>query len=83
MMLALKGKLTLLDENTGVVKSRKEEVKSPWNDVILALVDMGHDKKNVEEAVEKIVAKSPKQDNETTSAYEDKLFRQVLVELAK
>lgn len=45
MMLALKGKLTLLDENTGRVKSPKEEAKSPWNDVIMALVDMGYDKK--------------------------------------
>ena len=83
MMLALKGKLTLLDENTGRVKNQKEEAKSPWNDVIMALVDMGYDKKNVEEAIEKIVAKSPNQGGGSKSAYEEKLFRQVIVELAK
>ena len=49
----------------------------------MALVDMGYDKKNVEDAIEKIVAKSPNQDGESKSAYEEKLFRQVIVELAK
>ena len=83
MMLALKGKLTLLDENTGRVKSPKEEGKSPWNDVIMALVDMGYDKKNAEEAIEKIVVKSPNQDGESKSTYEEKLFRLAIVELAK
>ena len=83
MMLALKGKLTLLDENTGRVKNLKEEEKSPWNDVIMALVDMGYDKKNAEEAIEKIVAKSPNQDGESKSTYEEKLFRLAIVELAK
>ena len=49
----------------------------------MALVDMGYDKKNAEEAIEKIVAKSPNQDGESKSTYEEKLFRLAIVELAK
>lgn len=79
MMLTLKGKLTLSDDQYVIKVPKKQD--SAWNDVIVALCDMGFERKNVEEAVAKTF---PKIDNSLSKAdAEEALFRQVLVELAK
>ena len=75
MLLTLKGKLTLLSENeksTGKV--------SVWNDVIIALTNMGYDKKNCETVVEKIAKDLDA--SLTQSAKEEIIFRKAIVELS-
>lgn len=75
MLLTLKGKLTLLSENeksTGKV--------SLWNDVIIALTNMGYDKKNCETVVEKI--SKDLDASLTQSAKEEIIFRKAIVELS-
>ena len=42
MLLALKGKLSLFDEDISIIHKKPN---SPWQDVILALVNMGYEKK--------------------------------------
>ena len=73
MMLALKGKLTL-SVSTGIGKEKKSE----WEDVITALTQMGYDKKDCEETVQKLGNLDP--------SYPDLqrriIFRQAIVELA-
>ena len=84
MMLALKGKLTLLEENQQF--AGKREKSSPWNDVIVALTDMGYDRKRVEETVERLAAENKEKlsdMNENKALIEEQLFRQAIVELAK
>ena len=84
MMLALKGKLTLLEENQS--SAGKREKTSPWNDVIVALTDMGYDRKRVEETVERLAAENKEKlsdMNGNKALIEEQLFRQAIVELAK
>lgn len=88
MMLALKGKLTLLDEQTGIVKARTVENVSPWNDVINALCDMGYERRVVEQTIQRLVDKSVADGADSSSGAshadkEEKLFRAAIVELAK
>ena len=74
-LVTLKGKLTLLSENeksTGKV--------SVWNDVIIALTNMGYDKKNCETVVEKIAKDLDA--SLTQSAKEEIIFRKAIVELS-
>lgn len=87
MMLALKGKLTF-SETSGFT-ARKAEKENPWIDVVTALTDMGYDRRQCEEAVEKlaalIIAEHEKSGKDTSNraAVEDELFRRAIVELAK
>jgi Holliday junction DNA helicase RuvA len=82
MMLALKGKLELSDGDNGTSGNRRlaGEQISPWNDVIVALVNMGYDRKNIEEVIQciekEIDSSLPR------STREEQLFRRALVELA-
>ncbi|HBB42281.1 MAG TPA: Holliday junction branch migration protein RuvA [Treponema sp.] len=81
MLLQLKGKLNL--EETVVVATR---TVLPFADVVTALVSMGYDKKNAEDAVAKITdAKKTDADfqNLSQKQKEDSVFREALVELAQ
>ncbi len=76
MLLSLKGKLTLLADTTSASASNKSE----WNDLIVALVEMGYDKKNCEQVVDKI---SLELDTSLShSQKEEAIFRRAIVELA-
>ena len=77
MLLALKGKLSLSDDDISIIHKKPN---SPWQDVILALVNMGYEKKAVEELVERLSEKADK--NQSKKEQEDWLFRQAIVELA-
>lgn len=74
MLLTLKGKLQLYSTEKVVSK------KSEWDDVIIALTNMGYDKKNCEVVVEDI-AKSL-DISLTQKAKEEQIFRRAIVELA-
>ncbi|MDR1748489.1 MAG: Holliday junction branch migration protein RuvA [Spirochaetaceae bacterium] len=75
MLLTLKGKLVFSAEQSGSAG----EV-SPWQDIVLALVSMGFDKKAAEEAVRKIdAALGPKL---TAQERESALFRQAIIALS-
>ena len=77
MLLALKGKLLLSVEDISIIQKKAE---SPWKDVVLALINMGYEKKAVEEHIEKL---SEQMDmNLSKKEQEDWLFRQSIVELA-
>ncbi len=85
MLLQLKGKLTLSDGVSGSAPS-VSSAKSPYDDVIGALVNMGYERKNVEQTVSRLVAELEKDGGFTAlgqSAKEDSLFRKALVEMAQ
>jgi Holliday junction DNA helicase RuvA len=75
MLLTLKGKLTLYSEN-----EKSSSKVSVWNDVIIALTNMGYDKKNCETVVEKIAKDIDS--SLSQSAKEELLFRKAIVELS-
>lgn len=84
MMLTLKGKLTLLDEDGTVIQVVRTKADSPWADVINGLVDMGHDRARCEQVVERIASEIKDPDHKMSQALkEDKIFRMALVELAR
>lgn len=76
MLLALKGKLAI-SEDTIVVRTKEA---SRWADVIIALTNMGYDKKEAEDLVNRI----GEEIDETLGKKEaeDLLFRRAIVELA-
>lgn len=81
IMLTLKGKLTLDDSTKSVSNSEKSE----FQDVINSLVDMGYDKRDVQEIVQKIVGELIDNANfisKSHTAKEEMIFRQALVDLA-
>lgn len=83
MLLQLKGKLTLQDNDSTVRASAKS---TPYADVISALVNMGYDRKIAEgavEAVSKKVSQDPSFEKQTQAKKEDLVFRQSLMELAQ
>ena len=75
MLLTLKGKLTLYSDN-----EKSSSKVSVWNDVIIALTDMGYDKKNCEEVIERLAKDLDSSLSQT--AKEELLFRKAIVELA-
>ena len=75
MLLTLKGKLTLYSEN-----EKFSSKVSVWNDVIVALTNMGYDKKNCETVIEKIAKDIDS--SLSQSAKEELLFRKAIVELS-
>ncbi len=81
MLLQLKGKLSIQEDSSPVRSSAV-----PYSDVVNALVSMGYEKKNVENAVESI-AKSLEADGKfallSKSEQEDSIFRRAIVELAQ
>lgn len=84
MLLTLKGKLTMLDENGAVIQVVRSKAASPWADVINGLVDMGYDRAKCEQIVERVASEIRDPDHKMSQALkEDKIFRTALVELAR
>ncbi|MBQ5400985.1 MAG: Holliday junction branch migration protein RuvA [Treponema sp.] len=82
MLLQLKGKLTLSDEN--VPASRQTVV--PFSDVIKALADMGYERKSCETVVSEIASELGNDTSfaqKTQAEKEDAIFRRALVEMAR
>ena len=75
MLLTLKGKLTLYSDN-----EKSSSKVSVWNDVIIALTDMGYDKKNCEVVIERLA--KDLDSSLTQTAKEEILFRKAIVELS-
>ncbi len=85
MLLQLKGKLSL-SESEPSSSSAASSAKSPYSDVIGALVNMGHDRKSAEQTVSRLVEELEKDASFTSlaqAAKEDSLFRRALVEMAQ
>lgn len=81
MMLALKGKLTM-NQNETVVRVSSP---TPYADLILSLQSMGYDKRQVEGAVARLADEMNKDSDfagKSQKDREDILFRKVLMELA-
>lgn len=81
MMLALKGKLTLNRDETVV----RVSAPTPYADVISSLVQMGYDKRTVEQKVALIVQELSKDsafESKSQTEKEDILFKKVVVGLA-
>ncbi|MBQ7167630.1 MAG: Holliday junction branch migration protein RuvA [Treponema sp.] len=84
MLLQLKGKLTLPEGAGGA--SPASAPKSPYSDVIGALVDMGHEKRSAEQTVARLVEELSKDESFSSlgqAQKEDLLFRKALVEMAR
>ena len=84
MLLQLKGKLTLSEGTSGAAPSSAP--KSPYSDVIGALVDMGHEKRSAEQTIARLVEELAKDESFSSlgqAQKEDLLFRKALVEMAR
>ncbi len=84
MMLALKGKLHLDDGTSSSTSSSRTTQASPWEDVVMALVNMGYEKKQCEQAITKLLdeLKTDEEFNAKNRAgQEELLFRRAIVEL--
>lgn len=81
MMLTLKGKLTLIDD----VTDGKRNKISKWQDVISALVNMGYEKKHVENVIDNLeeVLKEELNNINLDAQKEELIFRRAIVELAQ
>ncbi|MGI5069572.1 Holliday junction branch migration protein RuvA [Treponema pectinovorum] len=79
MMLALKGKLTLLEDS----KIVRLENSNPFADVVSSLVSMGYEKKNVEQKVFELASKNQEfLKDKSQKEQEDFIFRKAIVEFA-
>ncbi len=81
IMLTLKGKLSLEDST----KSAGHPETAEFQDVINSLVDMGYDKRDVTEVVDKITAQLMENSEFASKSHtgkEEMIFRQALVDLA-
>ncbi len=84
MMLALKGKLHLDDGSPSSKNSSKASVSSPWDDVVMALVNMGYEKKQCEQTISKLLddLKTDEDFNaKNRQGQEEVLFRRAIVDL--
>ncbi|MBR6081185.1 MAG: Holliday junction branch migration protein RuvA [Treponema sp.] len=82
MLLQLKGKLTLSDENEGAAR----QTTVPFSDVIKALADMGYERKSCETVVSEIASELGNDGSfaqKTQAEKEDAIFRRALVEMAR
>ena len=70
----------LLSRNIMYYKKKGKYQKGTWNDVIIALTNMGYDKKNCETVIEKIAKDIDS--SLSQSAKEELLFRKAIVELS-
>lgn len=81
MILALKGKLKLSEQNSTIIKLSKNSL---FVDVINSLVAMGYDKKSVEQKIAQLI-EVLRQENDFSSKsqkeQEDMIFRRAIVEL--
>lgn len=81
MMLALKGKLTL-NQNETVVRVANN---TPFADLVTSLASMGYDKRMVEQKIAQLVEEmsvNPDFEKKSQKEKEDILFRRAIVELA-
>lgn len=76
MTLALKGKLTILEDAPSSLS-----VKTEYEEIVMALVEMGYERKRCVEVVNK-VASSMKENGKEPLKEETELFRLSIVELA-
>ena len=84
MLLQLKGKLTLPEG--GRESPSAAVAKSPYADVVGALVNMGYDRRNAEQTVSRLSEELGQDVSFASlgqSAKEDSLFRRALVEMAQ
>ena len=82
MMLTLKGKLKIREEEGSVIRVA---VASPYADVVTSLVGMGYDKRTVEQKVAQLVEVLTNDSDfagKSQKEREEILFRRVIVELA-
>ena len=82
MMLTLKGKLKISEENSSVIRLSSA---SPYSDVVTSLASMGYDKRLVEQKVAQLIevlTNEPDFAGKSQKEREDILFRRVIVELA-
>ena len=82
LLLTLKGKLKLREEEGSVVRVA---AASPYADVVTSLVGMGYDKRLVEQKVAQLVevlTNEPDFAGKSQKEREDILFRRAIVELA-
>jgi len=83
MLLALKGKLTLSENDTVVIR---RTVSGPYEAVITSLASMGYDRRDCEQTVADITEQLAKDDGwnkKKPTEKEDAVFRRALVELAQ
>ncbi len=84
MMLTLKGKLHLDDGVTSSSSSSRTTQTSPWEDVVMALVNMGYEKKQCEQAIAKLVEELKTDEDfnsKNRAGQEEVLFRRAIVDL--
>ena len=84
MMLALKGKLSLDDDQVEKGSAIRTKSQSAWEDVIVALANMGYEKRICEEVVLKLVDEFKNDDEFTTKGraqQEEVLFRRAIIDL--
>ena len=77
MILTLKGQLTTVQESGRQTVQKKSE----FEDIIIALADMGYERKRAAEAVEN-AAQSMRSSGINPSEKEDELFRSAIVHLS-
>lgn len=78
MALALKGKFTFLDDKR---ESSSSKIKTEYEEIVSALVDMGYERKRCVEVTEKIACKM-KESGKDPKTNEADFFRLAIVELA-
>ncbi len=82
MILALRNVLVLEDEKTPNSPSTKNIKLKLWSDIIDALVDMGYDRRRIEEVVDKLVTEQAEKLEEfSRHDAEEYLFRSAIVAL--
>lgn len=82
MMLTLKGKLRLREEEGSLIRMPSA---GPYSDVVTSLVSMGYDKRMVEQKVAQLIetlTSEPDFADKSQKEKEDILFRRVIVEMA-
>ena len=81
MMLTLKGKLAF--STSAQTNTKNSPVPQKWQDVVIALADMGYEKRLCEEAILRLEHElSTELDGKSKTEQEDIMFRRAIVELA-
>ena len=82
MMLTLKGKLAF-SSSSNQIQGRQSPVSQKWQDVVLALSDMGYEKRLCEEAIIRLEQELAQElSDKSRTEQEDIMFRRAIVELA-
>ncbi len=81
MMLTLKGKLAF--SSSAQINTKNSPVPQKWQDVVMALSDMGYEKRLCEEAIIRLEQELKIElDGKSKTEQEDIMFRRAIVELA-